>query len=94
VRLQKTAALVFPAGVFCSARAFSKEEHEAHQEHRKNELSHNFATSNLQPLALRRQLVAGAARKDQAFKRHVARDLNVHSVLIGLSHLSIKHHNP
>jgi hypothetical protein len=46
------AALIFPAGVFCSDRAFNKEEHEADQEHRKNELSHSFANLNLQPLAL------------------------------------------
>ena len=53
--------LMVPAAVFRSCRAFDKEEHEAHEEHRKNKLSHNFGTSNLQPWVLRSQPVASPA---------------------------------
>ena len=42
---------MFSAAVFGPDRVFGKEKHEADQEHRKNELSHNFGTSFFKPMA-------------------------------------------
>jgi hypothetical protein len=42
VRLSRTPSLMFLASVFCTHGALGEEEHETHEQHRNDELSHNF----------------------------------------------------
>ena len=48
---------MFPVAVLGPERTFGKEEHEAHQEHRYDELSHDASVPVLTPLTLRSQPV-------------------------------------